>query len=276
MNEIKWEELDFKNDFVFAKVMRNESICRRVLERILKINIRKIVYIEEQKTIDIKVDARSVRLDVYVEDENNTVYNIEMQATNRDDLPKRSRYYQGMIDMNLIEKGAYYKELKKSFVIFICAFDMFGKNRSVYTFQNTCVEDKDIILKDDTLKVFLNCKGMMNDVDEELRTFLQYIDHGERSNDTLVSDIDGEVEKVKENQEWRREYMTLLMRDQENREIGREEGLERGIQAMILDNIEENIPDERILEKLQKRFELTKEQAEIYWQKYGVKDRHEI
>ena len=47
-------------------------------------------------------------------------------------------------------------------------------------------------------------------------------------------------------------------------EQGLERGLEQGIQALILDNREEGIPDSRIMEKLQKRFGLTEEQAKKY------------
>ena len=79
----------------------------------------------EQKPIEITADARGIRLDVYVEDENETVYDIEMQPTKKTNLPKRSRYYQGMIDLNLIERGADFNELKKSYVIFICLEDPF-------------------------------------------------------------------------------------------------------------------------------------------------------
>lgn len=74
---------------------------------------------EEQKVIDITKDSKSVRLDVYVNDDAGTVYDVEMQTTSSKDLPKRSRYYQGMIDLNQIEKGAFYRDLNKSFVIFI-------------------------------------------------------------------------------------------------------------------------------------------------------------
>ena len=48
----------------------------------------------------------------------NTVYDIEMQTTRQKDLPKRTRYYQGMIDLNLIQKDMRYSELKKSYVNF--------------------------------------------------------------------------------------------------------------------------------------------------------------
>ncbi len=40
--------------------------------------------------------------------------------------------------------------------------------------------------------------------------------------------LSDEVALAKQNKEWRREYMTLLMRDQENIGKGREQGLKEG------------------------------------------------
>lgn len=56
---------------------------------------------------DITSDGKSMRLDVYVKDGDGvtvTVYDLEIQTTSQDDLPQRLRYYQGMIDLSLIEK----------------------------------------------------------------------------------------------------------------------------------------------------------------------------
>jgi len=47
--------------------------------------------------------------------------------------------------------------------------------------------------------------------------------------------------------------------------IGKEEGLARGIQEMILDNLEEGISENRILEKLCRRFDLSYEKAKEYF-----------
>ncbi|MEY8412286.1 hypothetical protein AALB51_13710, partial [Lachnospiraceae bacterium 62-26] len=44
---------------------------------------------------------------------------------------------------------------------------------------------------------------------------------------------------------------------------------EESIQTMILDYLEEQIPKERIIIKLQKRFDFTKEKAEEYYKKYA-------
>ena len=101
-----WEELGLSNDFLFGKIMRDPEICKGVLQRILpQLSIERIEYPELQKEIKEDIDARSVRLDVYVRDDRDTVYNIEMQTVNTKELPKRSRYYQSMMDLQLLDHG---------------------------------------------------------------------------------------------------------------------------------------------------------------------------
>lgn len=227
MHETPWEELDITNDFLFGKVMRNSEICKQVLETILNIEIDRIEYPEEQKSIDMTVDAKSVRLDVYVRDFLGTVYNIEMRTTNTGDLPKRSRYYQGMIDLDLIEKGALYRELNKSIIIFICTFDLFGENRYMYTFENRCIQNPKLALRDETRKIFLNSKGDVSEASENMKAFLSYL-NGNISDNPFVIRLDSAVHKARTNQEWRREYMKLLQRDKENFERGVTRGIQQG------------------------------------------------
>ena len=52
-------------------------------------------------------------------------------------------------------------------------------------------------------------------------------------------------------------------------ELGHSNGVEEGIKMFILDNIEENIPKDRTIEKLQRRFNITREQAIEKYEKYG-------
>ena len=63
----KYEELGFTNDFMFSRIMQDQKICKPFLEMILDIKIDHIEYLESQKTIDLKVDAKSVRLDIFVD-----------------------------------------------------------------------------------------------------------------------------------------------------------------------------------------------------------------
>ena len=172
----QYEELGITDAFMFAKVMSNKEICKPVLEQILNIKIRDIEYLDYEETIQIAPGSKSIRLDIYVEDDKNTVFILEMQTTNYEELPKGSRYYQDIIDLKLIEKGQSYDILKTSYVIFICTFDFFEKNRSIYEFENICVDDSDIKLNDGTHKIFLNTKGNRDGISKELQMLLDYFD----------------------------------------------------------------------------------------------------
>lgn len=221
MRQKEFKDLTFADDFMFAKVMLNEKLCKQLLEIILEIRIKSLRYPEEQKVIDPSYDSKSVRLDVYVDDEDGTVYNIEMQTTNPSNIPRRARYYQGMIDLNLIEKGEDYSKLAKSYVIFICTKDICKLDKPVYRFENYC-KDYDIPLKDEAYKVILNadCTELQ---DTELGNFLKFVRTGEPT-DEFTDSLQNEVSVVKRNEKWEVEYMTLLMRDREKIEEGRKEG----------------------------------------------------
>lgn len=95
-------------------------------------------------------------MDVYVNDDKRTVYNVEMQRDRKHELPKRSRYYQGSIDLDLISAGQPYTDLRKIFVIFIGTFDYIQDGRHFYSFENICRENTSIVLEDETAKTFLN------------------------------------------------------------------------------------------------------------------------
>lgn len=215
-----WEELGISNDFLFGKIMQDAELCQELLQRILPdLEIDHIEYPELQKAIKPDADAKSIRLDVYIRDDKGTIYDIEMQVTDTKELPKRTRYYQSLIDLQLIAKGQHYKLLNPSYIIFICPFDVFRQGRHIYTFENLCKEDNTIALGDGAVKIFLNADSKMNDVSKELAAFLDYV-AGRKTDDSFVKKLDDGVRRAKKNREWRHEYMTLLMRDQENVEKG--------------------------------------------------------
>ncbi len=222
--QLKWEELGISNDFLFGKVMQDADLCKELLQRILPdLDIDHVEYPELQKAIKEDYEAKGIRLDVYVNDGKGTVYDIEMQAVTSKCLPRRSRYYQSMMDLQLVDKGQDYDTLNNSYIIFICLSDLFGKGHYLYTFENICKENSEIMLNDGAKKVFLNADGKNGTVSEELKAFLDYV-AGKPSEDTFVKKLECAVEKARQNREWRREYMTLLMRDKENQKIGEKHG----------------------------------------------------
>ena len=137
--------------------------------------------------------------------------------------------------MNSLQKGTNYNELNNCYIIFICASDIFNKDRYVYTFQNLCKEESGLKLGDGTVKIFLNYGGHKGDISPELASFLRYLKTGEVL-DEYTQDLDDAVSVAKSNTEWEEEYMKYRadMLDQFNegmaqgRAEGRSEGLVEG------------------------------------------------
>ena len=128
-----------------------------------------------------------------------------------------------MVDLNILKKGEDYKKLKRSFIIFVCTFDVFEEGRHIYTFENRCLQNPGLVLGDDTVKIILNTKGTMDDVTPELKRLLDYIDSSEPEDD-YTRELEREVEAVRKDEKWRVAYMTLQMRYQEKYEEGLEQG----------------------------------------------------
>ena len=224
-DEKSYEELTITDNFMFAKVMLNEQLCKKFLELILHIRIRRIEYYNDEKTLKKFYHSKGIRLDVYLNDEKGTIYNIEMQNSRHANLFKRSRYYQGMIDLNLLEPGDDYNKLKRSYVIFICTFDLFGKGRHIYTFENRCIEELDLVLPDEAIKVFVNTTGAGNGVDEEFLELMNFF-NGELATTGIAKEMQEEVDKVKRKEDWRVEYMTMMELERQRYREGMERGME--------------------------------------------------
>ena len=221
-SEQRWENLDLSNDFLFGKVMQNLELCRELIHRILPdVEIDHIRFVETQKTLQAGIDTRGVRFDLYTRGDSEVI-DVEMQALNRGYLPKRTRGYHIPLGIDAMNKETMktYNDLPMAFVIFICPFDPFGKGRHIYTFRNFCSEDKDLELNDGSVTIFLNAKGTLDDVSPALRAFLDFL-VGKTSDDPFIRKLEKALNEAKKNSSWRREYMMLLMRDQEKIEEGR-------------------------------------------------------
>ena len=225
----RYEELCFSDDFMFCKVLQNNpAVCREMTELILGRKIGSFAEAEPQKTIRLTADGHGVRFDVYFEDDQDTVFDIEMHQWSVQHLAKRTRYYQGMIDLNMLEKGTKYENLKNSYIVFITLdnpYEEIGLHK--YRFRNICMEEPCLEMGDGAEKVFLCANGTRDDVSDEIQAFLQYV-AGEKPTTEITKKLDQLVLDAREHKEWRLEYMTLLERDERMREEGRAEGREEG------------------------------------------------
>ena len=234
-NSKDYKDLDFADDFLFCKILeKNLDLTKEILEVILNIKITKLKAVISQRSLKLTPFDHGVRLDIYVQDENETSYDIEMQATNEPSIGKRSRYYHGMIDLDSIENGSTYSELKKSYVIFVCKKkpSSFEINLPIYTFIRQCQEDKRVDLKDESITVVLNANGPKEGLSAELSSLLTYINTS-LVTDELSSRLEKEVEDARSSTEWRIEYMTWQMKLDETYRMGRDDGIDLGKAQVI-------------------------------------------
>jgi len=222
-----FDDLTIADDFMFCKVMQDEGICKEFLEMILAGQIGKIAYLSPQNSVATGIEAKSVRLDVFVKDETGKSYDIEMQVANEHNLPKRMRYYQAAIDIAFLDKGEHYKALNDSYIIFMCVFDAIGKGKPIYTFENICLEDRHTPLRDGTKKVIMNAQAFSKAADKELKGFLEYVKTG-TVNTEYTGRIETMIQAVKNNEQARQEYRFMSGFEMDAREKGRTEGFSDG------------------------------------------------
>ena len=229
---IDFDKIGITDDVMFCTVLSNSEDCREFLQRILGIEIEEIVVVGTQVSMKSNFHAKGVRLDVYAKDKKGNAYDIEMQTTKMRELPLRSRYYHSEMDSYQIAAGEKYGNLKHSIVIFVCNFDLFAKNRSVYTFESICREDIEIHLQDKRKTIFININGSREDVPEELAHLLDYL-KTKTPTDGFTERLEQRGLKIRRDTEWRDDYMTLEMKMDEKYEQGLKEGITKGIEQGI-------------------------------------------
>lgn len=262
-----YDELQFTDDFMFGKVMEDRELCRDVLECLLQEPVGTLQDMQQEREFQYTSDGKPIRLDVYTKD-SDTVYDAEMQNLNHKkiadlELPKRSRFYQSMMDVDFLQKGNSYQDLPEGKILFICTFDPFGKKIPRYTFRNKCDEDGTLSLYDETWKIFCNCTASTAGLPESLKDLYEYISTG-IANSPLTRRIAASVETIKKNEKWRSEYMKEWIIIDDARREGVNQGIEQGIYAFIHDKLDDGVDAETIIAKLQKSFSLTREDAEKY------------
>ena len=223
------------SDFaLFLSVMKNKTAYECTLSIILDEPDVKMEEVKVEQVILNHYGKRAIRLDAWGKTTDDRQINMEMQNdSDTDFLPKRSRYYQGLLDSPLLKSGkrTKYKELPSSIIIFITQDDIFGKDIAKYTFTEQCEEIKGLHLEDGTTKIFLNMTSKNGS--KELISLLQYMKDTRLDNPNIETEderlikLNEIVSEVKESEEWEAVQMNIL-------EVGIQKGLEQGEQKKIV------------------------------------------
>ena len=234
---------------MFAAVMLDEENAKGVIERALDIQVDH-VEISYEKSIVYNPEYKGIRLDVYLKDDKNRHFNVEMQVANTEIL-KRSRYYHSQIDMELLSTGIDYEQLPETYVIFICDYDPIGLGKYKYTRCQMIEEDRDYHYDDGSYTIFLSTVGTNEDeISKDLMNFLKYVgaEFEESQNDysdEFVKRLQKSVEKIKFDREMGRRYMLFeeLMKEEYN--AGKAEGKTEALgnaKAVLVDLLSEIAP----------------------------------
>ena len=235
----KIEDLTFIDNGMFQAVMHEPGISEAVVERLLHVKVKKIVYPELEKTIEPFYTLKGVRLDVYLKDEDKVI-DVELQTYKQDAIGKRTRYYQSMIDIDSLMKGQDYAELPDSYVLFICTYDPFNKNKDqgfglpCYTFKNTCLENEAVSLDDKSIKVIYNASAYKAVEDEKVRDFLHFVSTNEPS-DTFSQTLSDTVAKLKDNEKFKKDYAAMNLHDRDIMKAAKAEGIAEGSQQKAIE-----------------------------------------
>ena len=233
MNKRKeFSKLNLLDRFLFDEAMEDSENMKTVLDIILGQDIPLRLPPHSEKEIRTFPDNRQVRLDVYAWDDDDTVYDTEAQKEDTKNLPKRSRFYQAVLDSNLLPPGSVdFNKLNRAFIILIMPFDPFGKGFYKYTFRMKCEECPDL----DATRIFLNCHGTHPEmVSPELIELLHYM---EKSTNEVAGSCTSQkikllhqkVCQIRSNKKMEAKFM----RAWEEREIERQKAFAEGEEAGI-------------------------------------------
>lgn len=249
------KDLNLTSRFLYDAVMEDDAAARAALSIIFGKDIPLLAWNEAEKEFRISPLMRSVRMDIVSFDAEGNVYDSEMQGERKPDLPKRSRYYQALLDTGLLEAGIQnYNDLNDTFIIFIMPFDLFGYGKYRYTFTPKCVEVPDLQLPDGATRIFLNTRGKNeNEVSKELVDFLHYLENttdenADRSGSEHIRQIHRQVRKVKQSEEFGMRYLRELEEKMEAKQEGITEGIEQGDYLRLISQVQKKITRGKSLE----------------------------
>lgn len=226
------QSLTMFDDEFFSTVMADKDVCEEVL-RVLT-GIEDLVLKDGKAQYNLRnLGGHSVVLDFFGEDSKGQLYNIEVQKENQGHHKKRVRYYQGLIDTSMLDKGVPYEKLPELYLIYLTKFDLFKLGRVKYEVHRI-IEGTDIRLDDGVHEVYINAA---NEDGTLVSALLQFF-LATSSSHTAFPKLSERIQYFKEQKEGIKHMSEVVERliEQKKKEWqqeawsgGREEGLELGL-----------------------------------------------
>ena len=243
------QELNLTDDFLFDVATEELENCKAIIELTTGLRLKSLKWKSGQKVIHNLPGKRGVRLDFIAESEDGRIFDVEMQNRNEGNIPKRTRFYQALIDAPILKSGERgFDKMNPLYIIIICNYDPYGKKKYCYTFDNQCKEVPGLRLGDEVTKLLLSTKGENEEeVPKELVDFLHYVTESNENGlpdecDERLKRLHESIQEIKGSADMEVEYMKM----EERERIIREEGKKAGRIETILEILEDKgeLPEE--------------------------------
>lgn len=240
------QELNLTDDFLFDVATEELENCKAIIELTTGLRLKSLKWKSGQKVIHNLPGKRGVRLDFIAESEDGRIFDVEMQNRNEGNIPKRTRFYQALIDAPILKSGERgFDKMNPLYIIIICNYDPYGKKKYCYTFDNQCKEVPGLRLGDEVTKLLLSTKGENEEeVPKELVDFLHYVTESNENGlpdecDERLKRLHESIREIKASADMEVEYMKMEERERIIRDEGKQLGIMTGKMEDILELLED-------------------------------------
>ena len=240
------QELNLIDDFLFDVTTEELENCKAIIELTTGLRLKSLKWKSGQKVIHNLPGKRGVRLDFIAESEDGRIFDVEMQNRNEGNIPKRTRFYQALIDAPILKSGERgFDKMNPLYIIIICNYDPYGKKKYCYTFDNQCKEVPGLRLGDEVTKLLLSTKGENEEeVSKELVDFLHYVTESNENGlpdecDERLKRLHESIREIKASADMEVEYMKMEERERIIRDEGKQIGIINGKIESVLELLED-------------------------------------
>ncbi len=240
------QELNLTDDFLFDVATEELENCKAIIELTTGLRLKSLKWKSGQKVIHNLPGKRGVRLDFIAESEDGKIFDVEMQNRNEGNIPKRTRFYQALIDAPILKSGERgFDKMNPLYIIIICNYDPYGKKKYCYTFDNQCKEVPGLRLGDEVTKLLLSTKGEnKEEVSKELVDFLHYVTESNENGlpdecDERLKRLHESIREIKASADMEVEYMKMEERERIIRDEGKQIGIINGKIEAVLELLED-------------------------------------
>ena len=240
------QELNLTDDFLFDVATEELENCKAIIELTTGLRLKSLKWKSGQKVIHNLPGKRGVRLDFIAESEDGRIFDVEMQNRNEGNIPKRTRFYQALIDAPILKSGERgFDKMNPLYIIIICNYDPYGKKKYCYTFDNQCKEVPGLRLGDEVTKLLLSTKGENEEEEsKELVDFLHYVTESNENGlpdecDERLKRLHESIREIKASADMEVEYMKMEERERIIRDEGKQIGIINGKIESVLELLED-------------------------------------